>query len=645
MRARVRHASAPRRIQQLQSRGRRPCRVRATAERESTSQPDAEGEDDVSDPSAIECETVCSAEGDFQVQQSPESQKLDLYKAGGVAAALTIVAASLNTDWVASHEQIALVGIFLLGYAGIIVEEELAFNKAGVALVMAVSLWTVRSLAGDHTLVTEELSDSLAEVSEIIFFLLGAMTIVEVVDAHQGFKIITDAVSTRSKTTLMWIVGTITFFMSAILDNLTSTIVMVSLLRKLCPDPETRKFLGAVVVITANAGGAWTPIGDVTTTMLWISGQVTTLPTMRDLFLPSLCAAFVPMLLISQFADEVKGDFREEDMDLDPTPMAPRGQACLCRGHLSAAVRARLQVGDRAAAVSGHAGRSGRNVAADRRHPSERGPALATGANCGILLTVCAHGVCSQRAYLRFSHPVHLQLSEPLPTACLQRTGAQRCLHTHNNRSGQPARAADSPRVTQVPRALSRIDTQGIIFFLGVLMSIACLDASNLLKQLAELLDSNIPSKELIATVIGLASAVIDNVPLVAATMGMYDLATVPQDSMLWQLIAYCAGTGGSILIIGSAAGVAFMGMENAEFLWYVKRVSPWGVDRVSGRHRGVSGRVANHRAPARRCRACGYRGVDAAADLGGRRRHDRIIGGIDARRCDGSGARVCAGA
>ena len=287
---------------------------------------------DVDSTALADCETVCSAEGDFQVQQSKSDQKLDVYKAGGVAAALAIIVAGLNTDWVASHEQMALIAVFVLGYAGIIVEEELAFNKAGVALVMAVSLWTVRSLAGDHVVVTSELSESLAEVSEIIFFLLGAMTIVEVVDAHQGFKIITDVVNTRSKTTLMWIVGSITFFMSAVLDNLTSTIVMVSLLRKLCPDPETRKFLGAVVVIAANAGGAWTPIGDVTTTMLWISGQVTTLPTMRDLFLPSVASCVLPMALISRFADEVKGSFREEDMGADRTAMAPRGRIVFAAG-------------------------------------------------------------------------------------------------------------------------------------------------------------------------------------------------------------------------------------------------------------------------------------------------------------------------
>lgn len=283
------------------------------------------------DVQVLDCETVCSAEDDFQVQ-SRESAELDVYKAGAVVATLTVIAAGLNTEWVSGHEGIALIAVFVLGYAGIIVEEELAFNKAGVALVMAVCLWVVRSLAGDHTAVSHELSESLSEVSEIIYFLLGAMTIVEVVDAHQGFKIITDSINTRSRNTLMWIIGGVTFFMSAVLDNLTSTIVMVSLLRKLCPDPDTRKFLGAVVVIAANAGGAWTPIGDVTTTMLWINGQITTLPTMRDLVFPSIVSLLVPMILISRFADEVKGDFKEEDMVKQDNQMAPRGKVVFAAG-------------------------------------------------------------------------------------------------------------------------------------------------------------------------------------------------------------------------------------------------------------------------------------------------------------------------
>ena len=271
----------------------------------------------------MECETVCSAD-DFSISQSKEEVQLDLYKAGAVGTSISILVALLNSEWVSSHEMLALVCVFVLGYVGIVVEAELRLNKAGVALMMAVSLWTIRSTAGDHALVTEELSHAVGAVSEIVFFLLGAMTIVEVVDSHQGFKPITDVINTRNKTTLMWLVGIVTFFMSSVLDNLTSTIVMVSLLRKLCPDPLTRRFLGAVVVIAANAGGAWTPIGDVTTTMLWINGNITTLPTMHDLFLPSAVSCLVPMALIAAFADEVKGEF-EPVLAADRVAMAPRG--------------------------------------------------------------------------------------------------------------------------------------------------------------------------------------------------------------------------------------------------------------------------------------------------------------------------------
>jgi len=210
-------------------------------------------------------------EAPLPVEEGYNSKK-DVFKAIAVGASISVIFSLLNTTWVANHLDLSMILVFILGYVGIIIEEELAFNKSGVALLMAVSLWTIRALAGEPGEVHHELEYAVSEVSEIIFFLLGAMTIVEVVDAHQGFKIITDVINTKSRTTLLWVVGMITFFMSASLDNLTSTIVMVSLLRKLCPDPDTRKSLGAVVVIAANSGGAWTPIGDVTTTMLWING-------------------------------------------------------------------------------------------------------------------------------------------------------------------------------------------------------------------------------------------------------------------------------------------------------------------------------------------------------------------------------------
>jgi len=397
-----------------------------------------------------------------------------------------------------------MVLVFALGYAGIIFEESLAFNKSGVGILMAVCLWVVRSIGAPSVdVAVEELSHTTAEVSEIVFFLLGAMTIVEIVDAHQGFKLVTDNISTRSPKTLLWVIGIVTFFLSAILDNLTSTIVMVSLLRKLVPPSEYRKLLGGVVVIAANAGGAWTPIGDVTTTMLWIHGQVTTLKIMQGLFIPSAVSLAVPLALMS-LTSEANGTSQKSSSMLSSEQMAPRGQLVLAVG-LGALVSVPVFK-----ALTGL--------------PPFMGMLLGL----GILwiLTDAIHFGDSERQRLK------------------------------------------------VPQALSRIDTQGILFFLGILLSVGSLESAGILRQLANYLDANIPNGDLIASAIGVASAVIDNVPLVAATMGMYDLTSYPQDSDFWQLIAFCAGTGGSMLIIGSAAGVAFMGIEKVDFFWYFRKVS-----------------------------------------------------------------------
>ena len=425
----------------------------------------------------------------------------------------------------------------MLGYAGIIFEEFFAFNKSGVALLTAVGMWSVRAAgAPSEAALNASLGECLADVSQIVFFLIGAMTVVETVDAHAGFKLVTDAIGTRDKKALLWLVGGLTFCMSAILDNLTSTIVMVSLLRKLVKDPEQRKTLGAVVVIAANAGGAWTPIGDVTTTMLWINGQISSLATMRDIFLPAAVSLIVPLALLS-------------------------GDAALTGEQPSASTRELLPLRAGAQRISlddadddGFAGNGmDDGLEADREAMAPR----AT--------LVFAAGV----AALVFVPVFKTATGLPPYMGMLFGLGALWLL-TDAIHYGEPDRAQ-----LKVPEALSRIDTQGVLFFLGILLAISSLDSAGVLKQLASFLDAHIPSVELIAVAIGLVSAVIDNVPLVAATMGMYDLADWPRDSTLWQLIAYCAGTGGSILVIGSAAGVAFMGMEKADFVWYLRRVSP----------------------------------------------------------------------
>ena len=442
----------------------------------------------------------------------------------------------------------------MLGYAGIIFEEFFAFNKAGVALLTAVGMWAVRAAgAPSEAALNASLGECLADVSQIVFFLIGAMTVVETVDAHAGFKLVTDAIGTRDKKALLWLVGGLTFCMSAILDNLTSTIVMVSLLRKLVKDPEQRKTLGAVVVIAANAGGAWTPIGDVTTTMLWINGQISSLATMRDIFLPAAVSLVVPLALLS-------------------------GDAALTGEQAAASTRELVPLRAGAQRISldddGDNGLAG-DVMTEGSGTS--GESMAPRATL-----VFAAGV----AALVFVPVFKTATGLPPYMGMLFGLGALWLL-TDAIHYGEPDRAQ-----LKVPEALSRIDTQGVLFFLGILLAISSLDSAGVLKQLASFLNAHIPSVELIAVAIGLVSAVIDNVPLVAATMGMYDLADWPRDSTLWQLIAYCAGTGGSILVIGSAAGVAFMGMEKADFVWYLRRVSPVA---LAGYFAGVGTYVGLH--------------------------------------------------
>lgn len=277
---------------------------------------------------------------------------------------------------------------------------------------------------------------------------------------------------------------------------------MVSLLRKLVPPSEYRKLLGAVVVLAANAGGAWSPIGDVTTTMLWIHGQISTLPTMKGLFMPSAISLAVPLALMS-LTSEVNGEGPESSGVLATKQMAPRGQLIFAVG-------------------------------------------------IGALVFVPAFKALT-------GLPPYLGMLLGLGVLWVLTDSI------HYGESGR--------QELKVPQALSRIDTQGALFFLGILLAVSSLEAAGILRQVANYLDAHIPNDQLIASAIGVVSAVIDNVPLVAATMGMYDLSSFPKDSEFWQLIAFCAGTGGSMLIIGSAAGVAFMGMEKVDFFWYLRKV------------------------------------------------------------------------
>ncbi|KAJ7561731.1 hypothetical protein O6H91_03G038900 [Diphasiastrum complanatum] len=462
------------------------------------------------------CDLLCSVDKmsspDYVANYRLKTNLLKTIALGTFAAA---GAATIGDSWVFKHQTLAMSLAFFLGYAGIIFEELLAFNKSGVALLMAVTLWTIHSRAASPDIAVQHLSNSFKEVGEILFFLLGAMAIVEIVKEYQGFKLVTNLISTRNPRRLLWVVGGITFVVSSVLDNLASTIVMVSLLQKLVLDTEQRKFLGAVVVIAANAGGAWTPIGDVTTTMLWINGRISTFRTMQDLFLPSVISLAVPLALMSIFRFSDKGTKERE-------PLLTSKQMTLLTSEEMA--------------PQGH---------------------LVFGIGIGTLLFVpIFKSLTGLPPYLGmlFGLGVLWILTDAIHFDDLE----------HQN--------------LKVPRALSRVDIQGVLFFLGILLSVGSLKSAGILQELAAYLDAHIPRIELTAAAIGLATALLDSVPLVAAAMEMYSISTFPTDSQLWQLVAYCAGTGGSLLIMGSAAGVTFMGIERASFLWYFKKVSAFAL-------------------------------------------------------------------
>ena len=402
-----------------------------------------------------------------------------------------------------------LVIVFVLTYAAIALEHPLGVNKSASALIGAGLLWTLYSLgASEASAVGAQLNESLMATAQIVFFLLGAMAIVEVVDAHDGFEVITSRIRTQSLSSLMWLVGFVTFFLSSILDNLTTTIVMVSLMKKLLDRREDRLFFAGMIVIAANAGGAWTPIGDVTTTMLWIGGQITTLEIMKGVFIPSMVNLLVPLAAV---AFMLKGQ----------TVLAPVREFET----------------------------SGSPVTS----PFERNLMFALG--LGILVAVPA-----------FKTWTHL----PPFMGILFGLGLLWLVGDLVHRDKED----DHKEHLTLVRALTRIDMGSIVFFIGILLSVAVLEHTHLLSGLAQWLDHTVGRLDVIVMLIGLASAVVDNVPLVAASMGMDDLAKYPTDSFLWEFMAYCAGTGGSILIIGSAAGVAAMGLEKIDFLWYAKKIS-----------------------------------------------------------------------
>ena len=401
----------------------------------------------------------------------------------------------------------AIVVIFIVAYAVIALEHPIRINKGASALLGAGLLWTVyATLSGDHTLVEQQLNDSVAITARIVFFLIGAMTIVEVIDAHNGFEVITSRIRTNKQVTLMWIICFVTFFLSAVLDNLTTAIVMVSLMKKLSGSQRDRLFFAAMIVIAANAGGAWSPVGDVTTTMLWIGGQITPLSIIQAVFLPALVNLLIPLVVVSYL---LKGKEVSPPHNHESTPR--------------------------------------------RTNLFERNLMFYLGV--GLLIAVPA-----------FKTITHLPPFMGILFGLGILWAAGELLH----RDKEP----DEKTPLTLAHALKQIDLASIVFFIGILLAVATLEHTHVLEMLAKWLDQHVGRQDAIVLLLGLLSAIVDNVPLVAASMGMYNLAQYPTDSFLWEFIAYCAGTGGSILIIGSAAGVAAMGLEQIHFFWYVKRIS-----------------------------------------------------------------------
>ncbi|MCX6994893.1 MAG: sodium:proton antiporter NhaD [Chlamydiae bacterium] len=391
--------------------------------------------------------------------------------------------------------------VFIIGYVAIAFEQGARVNKAATAILMAIMCWSIISFCLPQEGLLNSLQPHFEQAAEIVIFLLGAMAIVEVVDSHRGFTIITNFIVTRSHKKLLFYICIITFFLSSVLDNLTTTIVMISLLRKLIEQKEERMLLGGMVVVAANAGGAWTPIGDVTTTMLWINGQISTIGIIKALFLPSVVAMGIPLFILSFFT--TKKELALIDRKTAEMPPYSRLIFWLGIGSLIFVPIFKLLTG----------------------LPPFMGMMLGLGFMW--LITDIIHAKSGEkREYLR------------------------------------------------LPHILTKVDISGVLFFLGILLAVSSLEVAGILKGIALWLDYHLSSQAAIACVIGFFSAIVDNVPLVAATMGMYPLSEFPQDAPLWEMIAYAAGTGGSILIVGSAAGIAFMGMEKIRFGWYLKKIS-----------------------------------------------------------------------
>ena len=427
---------------------------------------------------------------------------------------------------------IAIIVVFILGYMAIALEHPLKVDKTASALFLGMLLWTMYAvgvLSGDifpdrnMDLLNGSIIEHMGDISEILFFLIGAMTIVELIDVHGGFSVITERITTRKKRKLLWLLCFVTFFMSAVLDNLTTSIVMVMLLRKLISEQKERWIFGSMIVIAANSGGAWSPIGDITTIMLWVRGNVTTEGLLSNILLPSIVSMLVPLAIISTRLDKAV---------LPPVAISATGNDTVTK--------------------------------------SDKNRFFIFGVVSLLLV------------------PVFKSLTHLPPFIGVLFFLSLLWIYTeyyYNNKT------VNKEREYRILRVLSRIDIPTILFFLGILMAVAVLQETGILANMALYLDEKVHNVYIINIVLGILSSIVDNVPLVAAAMGMYPLAdpaslsSLPaaeaayamnfvQDGIFWEFLSYCARVGGSMLIIGSAAGVVVMGLEKINFIWYLKNIS-----------------------------------------------------------------------
>lgn len=407
-----------------------------------------------------------------------------------------------------------LLIIAILGYLAVVFEAPLRINKTITAVITGALCWITIAFfqtTEGQIEITEKLMHYFGEISGLLIFLLGAMTIVEIIDLHKGFSVITHRIRTKSILKLLWIVGFVTFFLSSMLDNLATTIIMVTLLRKLMPKGEIRMILAGIVVIAANAGGAFSPIGDVTTTLLWIGGQVSAAGIVKVLFIPSIMVILVPLIIASY---RMKG---------------------------FAVLRAQISMAD-----------------AIREEKMRGSLSIFLAGIFGLLLVPVI------KAFTGLPPFIGVLISLGLVSLV--------SIYYHRNK------AQDEKDKYSIASALTKVDVSSILYFMGILLLVFALQEVHILAELATFLQNSLPNNDTMVVAIGVLSSIVDNGSLVAATQGMFSLSEFPMDDSLWEFIALCAGTGGSMLVIGSAAGIAIMEKEKVTFMWYLKKITPLAV-------------------------------------------------------------------